>query len=42
MDVNVLREAHRFQHLWAEHTAVTNFYPFAQLWVEGKNFEGRL
>lgn len=39
VDVDVLREAHRRQHLWAEHAAVADFDPFVEERVEGEDLQ---
>ena len=39
MDVDVFREAHGLQHLWAEHATVADLDPLLQLWVEGEDLQ---
>ena len=38
VDVDIFGETHRLQHLWSEHTAVSNFDPFFELRVECEDF----
>ena len=40
--MHILREAHRFEHFWTEHAAISNFDPFLELRVESEDLQGRL
>ena len=42
MDVDVVREAHGFEHLGAEHPAVADLDPLVEQRVEREDLKGRL
>jgi hypothetical protein len=42
MYTHVLREAHRLQHLWPEHTAVADLDPLFEHGVVGEDLQRRL